>query len=80
MTDKTENIIKRVCGELGLTYKQLAEEIGYSEDAIKKAASPIAEISKPMQKAIELLMLNKGLALEVEEHKQLKQLLKKFID
>ncbi len=35
----SENIVKKVCKELGLTYKELGEHIGYSESAIKMAAS-----------------------------------------
>lgn len=48
-----ENIVKRVCKELGLTYKQLGEAIGYSEAAVKAAIAK-NEISEPMKKAIEL--------------------------
>lgn len=50
MTD--ENLIKQTCKELNLTYKQLGEAIGYSESAIKNAAT--GEASEPMRKAIEL--------------------------
>lgn len=72
------NLIKRVCKELSMTYAQLAEHIGYTEDAIKKAAlSP--EVSKPMTKAIEMLRKNIDYERVLERQKQLKALLKEFL-
>jgi hypothetical protein len=74
-----ENIVKQTCKELGITYKQLGEAIGYSEDAIKKVAQT-GELSKPMQKAIELLTKNIRLEKQANEISQLKELLRKFIN
>ena len=34
MKDKSDNLIKKTCKELGLTYRELGEAIGYSESAI----------------------------------------------
>ena len=79
MKHETENIVKKTAKELGLTYKELAEEIGYSEDAIKKAVRPDSEISKPMQKAISLLLANNALKKEMEDLKQLRTILRKII-
>lgn len=50
-----QNLIKRVSKELGLTYAQLAEQIGYSEGNINKVAST-GNISEPLKKAIELYL------------------------
>lgn len=72
------NPIKRVCKDYSLTYAQLADKIGYGEDAIKKAAMA-AEISKPMAKAIELMKQNIDYERKFEQEKQLKALLKEFI-
>ncbi|HZF69834.1 hypothetical protein [Sulfuricurvum sp.] len=72
------NPIKRVCKDYSLTYGQLADRIGYGEDAIKKAVSA-AEISKPMAKAIELMKQNIDYERAFESQKQLKALLKDFI-
>ena len=44
---KSENLIKKTCKELGLTYRELGERIGYSESAIKNAA--VGAVSEPMQ-------------------------------
>ena len=52
-----ENIIKKVCKELNLTYKQLGELIGYGEGAIKNSAST-GNISNTMSKALELYLEN----------------------
>ena len=77
MSDR-DNIIKRVCKELGLTYKELGEKIGYSEGAIKTAAST-GKISEPLKKAIELYLKKEELENELQEYHQLKQFLKKLI-
>jgi len=73
-----ENLIKKVCKELNLTYKQLGEAIGYSEGAIKTAAAS-GKISEPMQKAIELYLKNLELEKELQEAKQIKEILKKWL-
>jgi len=73
-----ENLIKKVCKELNLTYKQLGEAIGYSEGAIKTAAAS-GKISEPMQKAIELYLKNLELEKELQEAKQIKETLKKWL-
>lgn len=36
MAKNDENIIKKTCKELGLTYKQLGELIGYNKLFLKK--------------------------------------------
>jgi hypothetical protein len=48
-----ENIIKETCSHLNLTYKQLAESIGYGEGALKTAAST-GKVSSPLNRAIEM--------------------------
>jgi len=50
------NIVKKVCKELGLTYKQLGEAIGYGDEAVSKASRN--DVSKTMYKAIELFLEN----------------------
>lgn len=54
---ENENIIKKVCKELNLTYKQLGELIGYGEEAVSKA-SRTGNISSTMNKALELYLEN----------------------
>lgn len=55
--DGQENLIKYTCRELGLTYKQLGELIGYGEEAVSKAART-DNISATMNKALLLYLEN----------------------
>jgi len=75
---QTDNIVKKVCKELGLTYKELGERIGYSEGALNKAGHT-GQISKSMQKAIELYLENLRLKKELEVCNNLKNTLKELI-
>ena len=74
----SENIVKKVCKELGLTYKQLGEAIGYSEGAIKMAVQR-DNVSPQMGKAIQLYLENLELKKELEQCKHFKNSLKEFI-
>jgi transcriptional regulator with XRE-family HTH domain len=74
----SENIIKRTCKELGLTYKQLGEAIGYKPDTVNKAEST-GKVSDPMQRAIELYLENLELKKQLKDYNQLKELLRKAV-
>lgn len=76
MSDKNENLIKSTCKELGLTYKQLGEMIGYSESAINNASRQ-EKISEPLKKAIELYSENLKLKNELQDFRTLKDILKR---
>ncbi|EDO8246987.1 transcriptional regulator, partial [Campylobacter jejuni] len=39
MAKNDDNLIKKTCKDLGLTYKQFGEKIGYSEATLNKNAS-----------------------------------------
>ncbi|ERJ24896.1 hypothetical protein UNSWCS_1296 [Campylobacter concisus UNSWCS] len=69
-----DNIVKRVCKELGLTYKQLGEAIGYSESALNNAARQ-EKISEPLKRAVELYLENLKLQQELADFKTLKAIL-----
>ena len=58
--DLNPNIIKNVCKDLNLTYKILANELGYKPDTINKAAST-GKVSEQLSKAIELYLENLSL-------------------
>ncbi|MBR8466221.1 helix-turn-helix domain-containing protein [Campylobacter sp. faydin G-140] len=73
-----ENIIKKTCKELGLTYKQLGELIGYSESAINNAARQ-EKISEPLTRAIELYQETLNLKAELEKSEAFKSNLKDFL-
>lgn len=61
---KKENIVKATAKALGMTYKQLGEAIGYSEETIRTVAST-GKVSESLQKAIELYLEN----IELKKHK-----------
>ncbi|WP_232469999.1 hypothetical protein [Campylobacter coli] len=77
MTEEKENIVKKVCKELGLTYRQLGELIGLSEGRVKQLA--IGEVGEQVEKACQMLIKIHKLEAELNEQKQLKILLKNFI-
>lgn len=72
-----ENLIKKTCKELGLTYKELGEKIGYGEEAISKAART-ENISAQMQKALSLYLENIALKEKLEVLNTLSQIIKQL--
>ena len=74
-----ENIVKQTCKELGMTYKELGEAIGYSESAVKMAISK-DKISDPMIKAIQLYLKTLKLEQELETSSKIKANLKDWIN
>jgi len=75
---KEEHLIKKVSKELGLTYKELGEKIGYSEGNLKKAIYD-NRTTFQLEKAIELYLEVLALKKKDEETKQFKKILKTFI-
>lgn len=73
----TSDELKAFCKEQGLTYKELAELIGYSESAVKNAAT--GAVSEPMRRAIELYTENLILKKRLEASDIFKQNLKDFL-
>lgn len=69
-----ENLIKKTCKELNLTYKQLGELVGYSESAINNASRQ-EKISEPLTRAIELYAENLKLRKELADFHTLKAIL-----
>lgn len=72
-----ENLIKQTCKELGLTYRELGELIGYSEESVSKSART-GNISAPMNKAVELLLENIKLKDENKLITELSTIIKKL--
>ncbi|WP_454951622.1 transcriptional regulator [Campylobacter showae] len=72
-----ENIVKRVCKELGLTYKQLGEAIGYGEEAVSKAART-DNISSAMNKALSLYLENAELKNKLKTLDALSEIIKQL--
>ena len=72
-----ENIVKHTCKELGITYKQLGEAIGYSENSVSNAAR--SEVSRAMARAIELYMETLELKEKLQDYNTLQDIIKKAI-
>lgn len=70
--------IKSVCKELGYTYKELAEIIGYGDGAIKTAIST-NRVSQPMRRAIAMHQKILSLENELKEVRQLKAILQAWL-
>lgn len=72
------NIIKQVCKDLSLTYKNLAFDIGYKPDTINKAAST-GKVSEQLQRAIEMYLENLKLKHELNDFNVMKETLRKIL-
>ena len=79
MNEKELNIVKQTAKELGLTYRQLADEIGYKEGALKNAMTT-DKVSEPMKKAIDLYLENLQLKSKLQNTNNFKQQLKDFLN
>jgi hypothetical protein len=75
---KEIHLVKRVSKELGLTYKELGEAIGYSESNLRKSVSE-NRLSVPLQKVIELYLENQKVKNLREERERLKDILSTFL-
>jgi len=72
--DLNPNLIKQVCKDLSLTYKNLSYELGYKPDTINKAAST-GKVSDQLRKAIDLYLENLRLREELKDLETIKKTL-----
>lgn len=70
-----DNIVKRVCKELGITQRELAERIGMSADSLNVAVSN-NKISKMTEAAVNLVLEVETLKKELLKYENLKNALK----
>ena len=78
MIDKI-NIVKKVCAELGITQRELAERIGMSADSLRTLSAK-GQISTQTEAAINLVLENENLKKELENYKALRTAIKTMID
>ena len=78
MEEKEVHLVKKVSKELGLTYKELAKEIGYSESNLRQSVST-NKLSTQLEKAIELYLETINLKKRVDEAEDFKYILRTFI-
>ena len=62
-----ENIVKRVCKELGITQRELADRIGMSADSLNNAVNQ-NKISKMAETAINLVLEVETLKKELSKY------------
>ena len=78
MEEKEIHLVKKVSKELGVTYKELADEIGYTEASLKKSVYD-NKISSQLKKSIELYLRNLKLEKELTEMQEMKNKVGTFI-
>jgi len=76
--NKDINIVKKVCKELGVTQKELAELLGVGVDTINKSAST-GKVSKQLETSIYMLLEIKNLKNKLTTFNDLKNILKNII-
>jgi len=77
--DKEEiHLVKKVSKELGMTYKELGEEIGYTESNLRKSVSE-NRLSIPLKRAIELYIQVINFQEKENEIKKMKDILRTLI-
>lgn len=74
-----QNIVKRVCKELGITQRELADRIGMSADSLRTLSAK-GQISMQTEAAINLVLENENLKRELENYKALRTAIKTMID
>lgn len=72
------NLIKRVCLEQKLTYREFGEKVGFGEGAIKNAAAS-GKISDQLKRAIEMYLEIQRITKENEKFKKLQYLMKEIV-
>lgn len=77
MRKNSGNLIKATCEKLNLTYAQLGEEIGYGENSVSNASR--GEVSKAMQKAVELYKKTIELEEKLANSEKIKETLKEWL-
>lgn len=73
-----ENIVKRVCKELGITQRELADRIGMSADSLNTAVSS-GKISKMTEAAVKLVAEVESLKKDLEKYENLRNAIKDAI-
>lgn len=71
----TSEELKAFCKEMGLTYKELAEIIGFSEPSLRATISA-GKISAQTEAAIKLLKENINLKKELKNWETIKEIFK----
>lgn len=76
--ENESNIVKKVCAELGITQKELAEKLGIKEQSLRNMTSS-NKITEQVEKTINLLIENNELKKQLTDYNILKEVLKNLI-
>jgi DNA-binding Lrp family transcriptional regulator len=79
LEEKEVHLVKKVSKELGMTYKELGEKIGYSEGTLRRSVSK-NELSGQLKKALELYLEIVKLKKSKEKIAKTKELLITLIE
>ncbi len=74
-----ENIVKKVCRELGITQRELAERLGVHITAVQKWVANANELPLQTQKVLELVLENHHLKTKVEKIEKIISLFNELI-
>ena len=78
LEEKEIHLVKRVSKELGLTYKELGEKIGYSESNLRSSVSQ-NKLSTQLKKSLELYLEVLKLKEIEEKRRSLEDILRLYI-
>ena len=78
LEEKEVHLVKKVSKELGLTYKELGEKIGYSESSLRKTVSNNS-LSSQLETSIQLYLENLKLKEELGELEEFKNIFRTFL-
>jgi hypothetical protein len=78
LKEKEMHLVKKVSKELGLTYKELGEKIGYTESNLRQSVYT-NKVSLQLKKAIQLYMETLELKKKLNEAENFKSVLRTFI-
>jgi ribosome-binding protein aMBF1 (putative translation factor) len=79
LEEKEMHLVKKVSKELGLTYKELGEEIGYSESMLRQSVSKNT-MSSQLKKVLELYIKTIRLEQELNKTEAVKDVLRAFLE
>ena len=78
LEEKEIHLVKKVSKELGITYKELGDKIGYSESSLRKTVSNNT-VSSQLKTAIQLYLDNIKLKKEIDELEDFKDTFREFL-
>jgi len=79
LEEKEIHLVKKVSKELGMTYKELGEEIGYSDSMLRQSVSK-NKISSQLEKVLRVYLKMRRLEQKIKDDKKVKEMIKTFLN